>query len=612
MRKWILLGMVWGMGLQLLPAQQTFSSDPHLPEALEGAVYSPSINPSNPHWIAFARVVGSRQQLLIYQVDRGRVIQVSDGQPPSEVADDNRFEPVYDPEKRRAKLRDFKGYFDWRPVLDNEGRHWFAFVRDVEGAPERSGLFLSYLNLQGDLNPDGAFKIDIDGVPISLRWSPDGRRLTYILDGDLYAIGNLTEAIHAARYLSSEEGQVKLLAADDSPFAISDPVRLADHSGDIRYPDWSPDGRYLAYSADGERQEVVRERIYAVKAVSLSAEVDTASSSPVLMTADLKEGDGNRPSWSPGGNYIAYYLVDEEGSKSADTRKIGIIDVEYGGMHGTITRGRVERLWEHHLDEGVVPHSDGGPAWIETGTPGTGVKQTVLYVKQDEETSTDIIRYANVTDWLVGKRVYQGNFKFNTDGAREVRAARLPDRQRRLVFTARSDGANRLEYRDFRLFGDKQVPLTYLIDRRENEAFNKSLAFPGLGQLYKGEQEKGRWFIAAESAALAGFLFFTYRRIDVRSEYDDLEGQYRQKVNEFEQNPGSFPVNRLNTIYDQWTGKHDELKRMRNWHALTGGLAVGIWVYNLVDVSQGFPIIVEKPFTANITPTGLNLKFRLR
>ena len=135
--------------------------------------------------------------------------------------------------------------------------------------------------------------------PNAVAWSPDGKALTYAMQGTLW------------------RQQVGSSAA----------VQLTDGPGYDSQPDWSPDGRYLVYTS--YRNDALELRV-----------LDLASGTSTALVAD---GAVNLdPRWSPDGKTIAF----------VSTAYQGRWHVYLVGMDGAVATGQPTRITDDH-DSGL-------------------------------------------------------------------------------------------------------------------------------------------------------------------------------------------------------------------------------------------------------------------
>jgi Tol biopolymer transport system component len=129
------------------------------------------------------------------------------------------------------------------------------WIVNANGSAER---LLTPANAEGEISA------------LAPTWSPDGRRIAYVLADDRSGASDLW-----------------VIGADGSA------QRRLTHVGDAQEPAWAPDGRRIAFSHDGD---------------IVVLDLDAGSLQRLTKTPTLLE---SFPDWSPDGKRIAYELNDE-------------------------------------------------------------------------------------------------------------------------------------------------------------------------------------------------------------------------------------------------------------------------------------------------------------
>ena len=137
--------------------------------------------------------------------------------------------------------------------------------------------------------------------------------------------------------------------------------------------------------------------------------------------------------------------------------------------------------------------------------------------------------------------------------------------------------------------------LTYtLYPKTRKKTLIKSLILPGSGQRYAEYKTKGYLITLLQTAAIAGVVQTTMMSIDTQNEYDEAKDAYKNSSsqNDFDKN------------YIVLEDKYDERKSAHTFQLITGGTALAVYLYNIIDAALTEPK-VEDRFTENsllITP----------
>ena len=200
--------------------------------------------------------------------------------------------------------------------------------------PDGSGLT--------DLTPPGGFERN----PV---WSPDGRKILFAKDDDLYVMnadggGRLLVARgdgEVSRYSWSPDGsKIAFIQAGilGDVFFEELWVMAADGSGQLRLaagganPSWSPDSRRIAYESGGQ-----------IRLINADGTGD-------IRLTDQQFG-ASQPAWSPEGGQIAFITALDEPPDRPAAKQIFVINMDGSGARN-LTRGRGD---------------DDGPTWSPDG-----------------------------------------------------------------------------------------------------------------------------------------------------------------------------------------------------------------------------------------------------
>ena len=141
-----------------------------------------------------------------------------------------------------------------------------------------------------------------DGEP---AWSPNGRRIAFVRDGDLWVTGVSGGGLHKV--------------ADDATWPTWGP-RLEYEHGEVRSPAWSPDGRSIAY-------ECLRRGRW---------DICIARPDLRLVRVLAPGGDAFAPAWSPDGGRIAF-IGDRDGND-----QLYVMNADGSGLV-RLTRGQADK-----------------------------------------------------------------------------------------------------------------------------------------------------------------------------------------------------------------------------------------------------------------------------
>jgi TolB protein len=237
------------------------------------------------------------------------------------------------------------------------------------------------------INPDGSGLKnltpigDLESDPV---WSPDGRRILFLRNGDLFAME------------SDGSGRI----------ALADGVMITEHR-------WSPDGRMIAYvdvrdegndafddlwvmQADGTRKVKLAEQAFNISWSPDGRLVYTSIADFADVHLRIVKADGSgdvrlttraafQPAWSPDGSRIAFvgledndiYLIDPDGSNEANLTK-GVSDDESptwspDGSRIAFTLGPLGQTVETEI---AVMNPDGSGRTTLTTHPGFDFQPT--------------------------------------------------------------------------------------------------------------------------------------------------------------------------------------------------------------------------------------------
>lgn len=374
---------------------------------LTGTIKNPVFCPSNPSLVAYSRQVEDTQELYLYNAKTRGIRQVTavekiDNEEPSEGflgADTDR------------SLRRFEGQIAWRPLRDPKGRQWFVFMSSA--SETGYGLFLSYLTPEGKL-ADRIVELPFDGQATAPTWSPDGRRLAFsgsrvgTKGNNLFMYPDLLPFLQAGKNDTSE---------------VAAPVQLTQNPAGDLYPAWSPTGEHIAYQS--KRNGESGRANWGISLLNLSGWKPWSNTTPrsIRLSPQLSAYHEYKPSWSPTGDYVGFYVSQSRIDAGVGNRRqdIGVLELVSGSQDRRVRTGRVlEANTDARLARDVLPSDAQGPEWHPSGEV-----PAIIYVKK-EENKQNPIYLADVKRWRSGSADYarrlSGRFEDKTRLHEEVDA----------------------------------------------------------------------------------------------------------------------------------------------------------------------------------------------
>ena len=417
--------------LPSLAVGQGTESDAALPA---GTIQDPVFCPSNPELVAYSRQEGDTQELYLYDTSAETVRQITAVEESG--TQDEDAEDFFEGGSER-ELDRFEGELAWRPLRDPEGRQWFVFVSSA--SKTGYGLFLSYLTPDGKL-ADRIVELPFEGQATAPAWSPNGLQLVF--SGSPEGVEGNELFLHPILrpFLRAEEGEALKTPA---------PVPLTESAGSL-YPDWAPSGEYIAYQSKRAGEDGWTN--WGISLLDLSTwEGPQSGERPRLerLSGQLSAYHEYKPSWSPDGRYVAFYVSQTTvGASTGNHRQdIGVLRPVRGrgsesGWTGRILEGRTGQ----RLAQNVLPNESRGPEWHSSEALGA----SLIYVRKEENRGNPIYR-ADVRQWRSDSAGFlwrlSDQFEQETRLHEEVTAARAVEGLR-LAFASQEGERLRLQLRE--------------------------------------------------------------------------------------------------------------------------------------------------------------------
>lgn len=522
-----------------------------------GRLAAPQAAPSDPDLVAFVRLEDDGQSLHLY--DHGTGVSTPVAVRPAQVAGASRQDPLaslFDTAPAAPSSR-YTGDLAWRPVLDARGRQWFAFVSS-EGA-DGYDLYLSYVRPDGTLAPEPPLHLAQRGLARSPAWSPDGRHLAYVhgddRGSDLHVLQRIDRALRS------------LDAEDLVPTAVATP-----YTNEF-FPAWSPTGDYIALQQQAPTARGMRSGLAVLPVADLM--VGTAALAP--LDAGLDGHDLLRPTFSPDGTLLAFYMTQSRVGERGDERQdLGLVRLNAPSATGRFPTVRLLRGVTPRIAADVLPHDDRGPTW-------TG--ERLLVVLRDAADDNPIA-IADVARWRDGR---PGHLQTLPQLGTLLHRDPAVHPSGRLVYVSHHEGALRLHMRDLPVLQQRiaAVPITL----RRRTAVARSLLLPGLGQRYKGQRGKAGLALVmtgVTAASTAGVLAATLAE---EKRLRDIQTSRAAHATQAGAVPGTPEWWRLRNRYrfDEKRASKDRADGLRT--VLIGhlGLLAGLWTVSAIDAALGVP-----------------------
>ncbi|MFO8029303.1 MAG: hypothetical protein R6U28_05550 [Cyclonatronaceae bacterium] len=535
-----------------------------IPETDRGELGYPVPAPSDPDIVALTRRDGNRHYLHLYHVTGGmdhRITQQTrrNQQTGRSTVDYTRVENDMLMRKAGIPTGYFEGDMAWRPVLDQFGYQWFAFVAT---SGDKVQLHLGYISSNTTLNTV-VFPIGFASVVTNPVFSPDGNALAFSADGTIHVEMDIGHVIRKR------------------DFRLMDPKPLTeelDGPGESFFPAWSPDGSMIAYQGrpvDGDREGVSSLFVIDVAAWLRNDDAEVVPPShPVSPESIDMEGitlqvtpHHLRPSWAPSGHTLAFY---EHAGDAAESR-YAVKQVRLLNIVRNREANRYEGVPIEHAD---TPYFAGpamgfprsAPQWTVLdydGEPARGILWTQYNPELDHP-----LMFSHLGYYTGDRRDFQVNlFSFSNrfNWLERTRNNRYPTairshRQNRFFYIAAAGDRDVLKVVD-RVSSTSEPSVRREI--HEVPALIRGGLYPGWGHAYIGEGRRGA-YLAATFTAMAGVTGYA------------SAVRYRTT--------GKSPGN--------------------TFLISLGAATAAVWAFNIFDLQRQFP--VYRPYPVTSTFDGYN------
>ncbi len=124
------------------------------------------------------------------------------------------------------------------------------------------------------------------------------------------------------------------------------------------------------------------------------------------------------------------------------------------------------------------------------------------------------------------------------------------------------------------------------------QALWRSMFLPGWGQMYKGETKRGLFFLSGVVSMIGLAQFSDIARSDAVDNYNVARRNYDLAIDQAE----------IDTYWSEMESEWDSISRFKNLRNFGIVAAVGVYVWNVIDASRGFPMS-KKGVDVGITQT---------
>ena len=298
-------------------ALEVFSS---ATEGLDGLLTRPQFSPFPTQVISFERISDNRNFLYVYDLAAKSLTEVRTVIPEAGVKlgleDSLKLAGIYHTQ------------LDWRPVLDDQGRQWFAFKSN--GASDNADIYLGFAG--GTTFLRLTTNESVDETP---KWSPDGRQLAFIShrsgNGDIYVVEEVENIIAE---LNRNADNFRLKQVTNTPLEEKDIA-------------WNPDpnAQLIAFS------QLVRFEGRQVPTYQIRVADVLATPELYYPVTNDPLANYSRPSWNP--HTGAQLLFVGEGLLDDQMASLYLVTMEYnadGNLHNKDLEGLKSEIFPNvHL-----------------------------------------------------------------------------------------------------------------------------------------------------------------------------------------------------------------------------------------------------------------------
>ncbi len=488
-------------------------------------------------------------------------------------------------------------HFDWRPVLDQSGNYWFAYVSLVDNT-----LSIGFINNdekcreEFDNERDRYVEGECDVFSIYRgnhsvfrpKWSPDGQNIMFN-DGRELLISN-----QLYNQLRKKE------------FDKFDTAHLTNHA---YFAEWSPDRRYVAFEYNNPADPAG----IGLYLMDMKPETDYRSESAIRNIEELlitrgASADGRfKPRWSDSGRYISY-LIPSYTENRRDVKVLEVLRDENDSGNSEINgfssiTGRVSRAFASDVSTGSE---------MRTGFPITTVKDSegsieVLLVIRADQDQNNPIRVYPIDRGVINQGV--------EDRARNISQTLQNDHldvvfdgeTTHLAYVSQERGSMRLQNMYINRQGtlpQSRVQFQEVVDvPRElsrKGAMLRSAILPGWGHKYKGDMGRGLIHLGATATVAVGIILIMSKNNSDIDKFNNLRSELPPNPGEISVN-GPYTIDNINEAFENRWSEYQELSDQRNKISMNNTLItvgatalVGVYIYTIFDSQRGFPVLLDR------------------